>query len=109
MENKLEELFEAVESSFEYTEYKKIRSVLEKDEAVTDLIEEIKALQKKSTFLEYNGDLKYKEIDETIKIKVNELNNKQSYIEYLNRVEEFNNLLTSSSNIIESYVNEKIS
>ena len=37
-----------------------------------------------------------------------ELKNNQIYIEYMNKMEEFNNVLKESSNIIESYIEEKV-
>ena len=59
IESKLEELFNSIENSSLYKEYKKIEKILDKDEE--------------------------------IKIKADELNNKQIYQEYLSRMEVFNN------------------
>ena len=58
--------------------------------------------------IEYKGDIKYKEIDKIIEKKMLELKNNQIYIEYMNKMEEFNNVLKESSNIIESYIEEKV-
>ena len=58
--------------------------------------------------MESIGDNKYLEIDEIIKEKANILNNKQVYIEYLEKMEEFNNELAISSNMINKYISEKV-
>ena len=106
--NSLEELFNSIENSSLYKEYKKMESILSKDEEIKKLLDEIKELEKEATYLEYIGDEKYKEIDEEIKRKADILNNKQVYQEYLNKMEEFNDELSISSKMIESYVSEKV-
>lgn len=108
IESKLEELFNSIENSSLYKEYKKIENILDKDEEIKSLIEEIKGLEKKATYLENIGDKHYLEVDEEIKIKADELNNKQIYQEYLNRMEEFNNELAMSSKMINDYIEEKV-
>ena len=102
------ELFNSIENSSLYKEYKKMECILSKDSEIKELIDEIKELEKEATYLEYIGDSKYLEIDEIIKEKANILNNKQVYKEYLNKMEEFNNELAISSNMIEKYVSEKV-
>ena len=97
----LEELFNSIENSSLYKEYIKMKDILNKDS-------EIKVLEKKATYLENIGDESYKEVDKEIKKKADILNNKQVYIEYLNKMEEFNNELAMSSKMIEGYVNGKI-
>lgn len=106
--NSLEELFNSIENSNLYKEYKKMSSILSKDEEIKKLIDEIKELEKQATYLEQIGDEKYKEIDEEIKRKADILNNKHIYQEYLEKMDEFNNELAMSSKIIESYVSEKV-
>lgn len=108
IESKLEELFNSIENSSLYKEYKKIEKILDKDGEIKNLIEEIKGLEKKATYLENIGDKHYLEVDEEIKIKVDELNNKQIYQEYLSRMEEFNNELAMSSKMINDYIEEKV-
>jgi len=108
IESKLEELFNSIENSSLYKEYKKIEKILDKDEEIKNLIEEIKGLEKKATYLENMGDKHYLEVDEEIKIKADELNNKQNYQEYLSRMEEFNNELAMSSKMINDYIEEKV-
>ena len=108
IESKLEELFNSIENSSLYKEYKKIEKILDKDEEIKNLIEEIKGLEKKATYLENIGDKHYLEVDEEIKIKADELNNKQIYQEYLSRMEEFNNELAMSSKMINDYIEEKV-
>ena len=106
--NSIEELFNSIENSDLYKEYKKMSSILDKDEFIKKTIEEIKELEKQATYLEYIGDDKYKEIDEEIKRKTEELNNNHVYQEYLNKMDEFNNELAMSSKMIEKYVQDKV-
>ena len=108
MNNSLEELFNTIENSKLYQEYKKMENILSKDKEIKAIIDEIKELEKEATYLEYIGDEKYKEIDEEIKNKAAILNNKQVYIEYLNKMEEFNDELATSSKMIEKYIEEKV-
>lgn len=107
IENKIDDLFKAIENSKEYQDYLKIGESLSKDSSINELIDEIKELQKKSTMLEYHHDDSYKEVDKIIESKVKELNEKPSYREYLNKMNEFNDILTMSSNMLEKYVDEK--
>ena len=107
IENKIDDLFKTIENSKEYQDYLKIGKSLEKDETINKLIEEIKELQQKSTMLEYNNDESYKEVDKEIELKVKELNSKPAYQEYLNKMDEFNDILAMSSKNLEDYVNEK--
>ncbi len=106
--NSLEELFHTIENSKVYAEYKKMEDILNKDKEIKVLLDDIKELEKQATYLEYIGDDKYKELDEEIKRKSDILNNKQVYIEYLNKMEEFNNELATSSKMIEKYIHEKV-
>lgn len=108
MNNSLEELYNSIENSDYYKEYKKITNVLEEDKEINDLINEIKELEKEATILEYKKDPKYKDIDKLIKEKIDILNNNQLYIDYLNKMEDLNNILKESSNIIEKYLEENI-
>lgn len=106
--NSLEKLYKSIEENKLYKDYKKISTILEEDDSIQKLINEIKDLEKEATLLEYKGDIKYKEIDKIIEKKMLELKNNQIYIEYMNKMEEFNNVLKESSNIIESYIEEKV-
>ncbi len=108
MLDKVDELFSSIENSNEYREYKKIGNILEKDPNISILIQEIKELQKEATYLESNNDIRYKEVDEIINKKVEELNQNKIYQEYLDKMKEFNKLILNSSNIIENYINDKI-
>ena len=54
MENKLEELFQAIQESKEYQSYLNIGQVIENDTEINDLVNKIKKLQKKSVELEYH-------------------------------------------------------
>ena len=104
----LEELFNSIENSSLYKEYKRMECILNKDSEIKELLDEIKELEKEATYLEYIGDDKYKEIDEEIKRKADILNNKQVYREYLDKMDAFNDELAVSSKMIEKYVEEKV-
>ena len=106
--NSLEELFNSIENSKLYKEYKKMENILNKDKEIKELINEIKELEKQATYLEYIGDEKYIELNNEIKKKADILNNKQVYQEYLNKMDEFNDELAISSKMIEKYVEEKV-
>lgn len=108
LENKIEELFQAINESQEYKAYQNIGDVLEKDEEINNLINEIKTLQQKSVRLEEQGNEEYKEIDIEIEHLVKQLNSKPIYQEYLKRMNELNDILAMSSNQIENYINSKI-
>lgn len=108
IENKIEELFQAINESEEYKAYQNIGDVLEKDEEINNLIKEIKTLQQKSVRLEEQGNQEYKEIDKEIDKLVKQLNSKPIYQEYLKRMNELNDILAMSSNQIENYINSKI-
>ena len=109
IESSIEELFNSINNSNEYKEYKLIVNTLESNKEVIDLIEEIKKLQKEATYLEYHEDNKYKEIDNIIEEKTKELNNNSKYQEYLSKLKDFNNTLLASSSLIEDYVTDKVS
>ena len=85
-----------------------MKDILDKDKEIKKLIDEIKELEKEATYLEFIGDDKYKELDEEVKKKVDILNSKHVYQEYLNKMEEFNDELAISSKMIENYVSEKV-
>lgn len=108
MENKIDELFETIQNSQEYIEYKKIQELLKNDIEINNLIENIKELQKKSTKLEYDNNSEYKEIDKEIKNKITKLNSYPIYIEYKNKMNELNDILAMSSNMIEKYIEEVV-
>lgn len=108
MESNLEKLFNAIENSKVYQEYIKMKNILDKDQSIKKLIDEIKELEKQATYLEYIGDEKYKEIDLEIANKTDILNNKPVYQEYLNRMNELNDELAISTDMISKYVEEKV-
>lgn len=108
IENKIDELFQAIQDSEEYQAYLNIGEVLAGDKEINTLVAEIKKLQQKSVQLEYKGDNTYKDVDIEIEKKVSLLNSKPIYQEYLRRMNEFNDVLAMSSSNIEKYVNSKI-
>ena len=109
IESSIEELFNSINNSNEYKEYKLIVNTLESNKEVIDLIEEIKKLQKEAVNLEYKNDDRYLEVDKLIKEKENILNNNKDYQEYLYKLKDFNNTLLASSSLIEDYVTDKVS
>lgn len=108
IEQKIDELFQAINESAEYKAYQNIGNVLEKDKEINALVSEIKELQQKSVRLEEEGNEEYKEVDKIIEEKVSLLNSKPVYQEYLKRMNELNDILAMSSNQIEKYINSKI-
>jgi cell fate (sporulation/competence/biofilm development) regulator YmcA (YheA/YmcA/DUF963 family) len=108
IENSISELFNSIESSYEYQEYQKIKKILESDQEVLSLVDEIKKLQKESTALEYNNNPKYLELDKEIEQKVKKLNELPAYIKYLQAMDNFNQVLKTSSSLISNYVDDII-
>lgn len=106
--NSIEELFNSIENSSLYKEYKKMSDILSKDNNIKKTLDEIKELEKEATYLESIGDLRYMEIDEEIKELADGLNNNYVYQEYLNKMNDFNDELSMSSRMIEKYVEEKV-
>lgn len=104
----IEELFNSIENSSLYKKYRQMSDILSKDNNIKIMLDEIKDLEKKATYLESIGDIKYKEIDEEIKRKADVLNSNIVYQEYLNSMNEFNDELSISSKMIEKYVEEKV-
>lgn len=109
IESSIEELFNSINNSNEYKEYKLIVDTLESNKEVINLMEEIKKLQKEAVKLEYKNDDKYLEVDKIIKEKEEILNNNKDYQEYLSKLKKFNNTLLASSSLIEDYVTDKVS
>ena len=105
---KIDELFQTIISSNEYKSYEEINKILKNNKEITSLVNTIKKLQKESVKLEYNKDVKYKEIDKQIKEKINKLNSIPLYKEYIRRMNELNDILSESSFQIEKYINSKI-
>ena len=104
----IEELFNSIENSSLYKEYKKMSEILSRDNNIRNMLDEIKELEKEATYLESIGDSKYIKIDEEIKRKADILNNNHIYQEYLNKMNDFNDELSISSRMIEKYVEEKV-
>lgn len=105
----IEELFDSINNSKEYKEYKEITSILNDNVEVKSMIDEIKNLQKEATYLEYNEDDSYKEIDKVIEEKSKILNENIHYKEYLSKLKKFNTMLMASSSLLEDYIDEKVS
>lgn len=99
----IEEMLKGIKESEEYLRYKEIGTILESDSFVMDLMKEIKELQQEAVILEYNDDPKYLELDEIIKEKVDVLNSNDTYKLYLEKMKEYNKLLSNSSSLLESF------
>jgi len=106
--NKIGELFETIKNSEEYKAYQNIGEVLNNNEEVNTLVNEIKKLQQQSVKLEEENNPKYKEIDKIIEEKVNTINNIPVYQEYLRRMDKFNDIIASSKDNIEKFINDKL-
>ena len=102
IDTKIDNLFKTIKESKEYQDYIKIENAIKKDKDLISLIEEIKNLNKKATILEY------KEIDKIIKEKTAVLNSNPLYIEYKNKMDTLNDILSSSSNLIQKYIDEVV-
>ena len=81
-----------------YFQYKEICSIIECDEEINNLLQEIKKLQNKSIFLEYNNDLSFLEVEKEILEKVNILNSNEKYKLYLSKMKELNDSLLEGKN-----------
>ena len=108
IETKIDELFDTIKNSKEYLAYQNIGEVLKDNDEVNNLVDEIKKLQQKSVRLEEENNPEYKEVDKLIEEKVKKLNSIPVYQEYLRRMEEFNDVIASSSKNIEEYINSKL-
>lgn len=107
--NGIEELYNSINESTEYKEYLEINNILKEDKELNNLINKIKILQKEAVKLESINDNKSKTIDKEIDTLVNKLNSIPKYIEYKDKLKEFNNVLKVSSSLIEDYINDKTS
>lgn len=94
MNNKMNDLFNRIEDSNEYKEYKKIGKIIEQDSSISALLQEIKDLQKEAALLEANDDVRYKEINNVIDDKVKELYNNKNYVKYLDEIKKFNEYMS---------------
>ena len=108
IQTKINELFESIKNSKEYLAYQNIGQVLNENEEVNNLVNQIKKLQQDSVRLEEENNPKYKEVDKLIEEKVEKLNSIPVYQEYLRRMDEFNDVIASSSKNIEEYINSKL-
>jgi len=100
----LEELVSDITESEEYSKYKEIGNILESDSFVMNLMEEIKELQQEAVMLEYNDDPRYLDLEEIIKEKAEILNNNSTYILYLEKMKEYNELIAKSANLLEGVI-----
>ena len=81
-----------------YSKYKEICYIIENDEEINNLLQEIKKLQNKSVFLEYNNDLSFLEVEKEILEKANILNSNEKYKLYLSKMKELNDSLLEGKN-----------
>lgn len=104
----IDSLIDSIQRSDDYKKYMEISNILKDNKEVNDLLEEIRELQKESVNLEYNGDIHYKDIDKVIEEKVRILEGIPVYQEYLKRMNEVNDTISSVSRGIEDYINEVV-
>lgn len=105
---KIDALFEAITNSLEYQNYIKTKKLIEQDNEIKILIDNIKKLQKLSVQLENDNDSRFLDVDKEIKEKISLLMKKPIYRQYLQFMDELNDILAESSHQIEKYIEEKV-
>ena len=108
LNQKIDDLFDAIYCSSEYQEYVEISKSIDNNDDIKKLVNDIKRLQKKSVRLENKKDDSYKEVDLVINKKIAELNSIPLYQEYIKRMDKLNDILAESTFQIEKYINDKI-
>lgn len=104
----IDNLIESISNSNDYKKYLEISSALKDNDEVNKLLDEIRCLQKESVNLEYNKDKRYKEVDIEIDKKVKYLESIPVYKEYLNRMNEVNDIISGVSDNISKYIEEVV-
>ena len=100
VKEKIDSLIRSIESSDIYKEYSILESKLNENEYIKRLIKDIKFLNKKMV---RTPSLKIKkELEE----KEKELNSIPIYLEYIDKKEELNNLLTVVKNNMDQFIKE---
>ena len=109
IEEKKNELIDAIIKSDAYLKYVEAKKLLDESEYLNQLIENIKNIQKELVRAEK------KENEELIKSKTeelsranNELEENPIYINYKNRVDEVNNILLVVKQTLDSYFSKKV-
>ena len=99
---KVDEIINYIENTPNYKKYLLIKEKMSKDFEINNLLEEIRHLQKR---LVNNYSLKTKkELDEKNKV----LNNVPLYREYLNTLDEINNIFNIIENDLNKYFMDKV-
>jgi len=103
---KVEELSNNIKESESYLKYKELKEQVGKNHDIIELINDIKALQKKAV-RETSKGKDVKKIDLEIKKKVDTLNEIPLYKELEYAREDLDNMLQTTKTIIENYINSK--
>lgn len=105
--DKVDELIEYIKTSDLYKKYQLIETQMNNNDYITQLILEIKKLQKQAVKAQFNNNPNVKELDEKINENIQKLNAIPLYSEYINTKEELNNIFLNIKNTIEIYINKK--
>ena len=100
--SKIDEIIEYIESSDNYQKYLLIREKMSNEQEIKELLNEIKHLQKKLAN-NYNKNIE-NELEEKNKV----LNNIPLYREYLNTLDEINNIYNIIENSLNKYFYDKL-
>ena len=101
---KVEEIINYIKSSKDYQDYLKLKDIMSKDDEIRDNIQSIKKLQK----ILVNTPSKKEEIEEVLDNYQNKLHNNPLYREYLNKVDDINNVFNIIENEINNYFYNKV-
>lgn len=99
---KVDEIIDYIENSDNYKKYLIIKEKMNNDQEINDLINEVKHLQKRLAN-HYNKQLEI-ELEEKNKL----LNNIPLYREYLNTLDEINNIYNIIENSLNKYFYDKL-
>lgn len=100
--NKVDEILNYIENSDDYKKYLLIKEKMKNDIEINDLLNEIRHLQKKLAN-DYN-----KEIERELEDKNKILGNIPLYREYLNILDEINNIFNIIENSLNKYFYDKL-
>lgn len=100
--NKIDEIINYIENTPNYQRYLLIKEHMKDNQEINSLIGEIRVLQKR---LVNNKRL---DLEDELKKKTNLLNNIPLYREYLNTLDEINNVFNIIENELNKYFSDKV-
>jgi len=103
---KVDEIINYIEDSDNYKKYLLIKEKMKNDQEINDLLNEIKHLQKRLAN-NYNKETEL-ELEIELEEKNNLLNNIPLYREYLNTLDEINNIYNIIENSLNKYFYDKL-